>query len=79
MEDDEDFIDFWEDIDYYVENAYITALKLRDVTNYSILTHDIRNAMKNVKGFQSIHYYGSRMSGLGKQSSDLDVFIQFGR
>lgn len=78
MEDDEDFIDYWEDIDYYVNNAYNTALKLRDVTNYSILTHDLRNAMKNLKGFQSIHYYGSRMSGLANQSSDLDIFIQIG-
>lgn len=62
-----------------VQSAFDTALKLRNKMYYADLIRDLNEALSNLPGFQAVHFYGSRMSGLGNESSDLDVFIQISK
>lgn len=79
MEDETQFIDYIENISYYVNNSYHTAIKLQN-KNYWKIENDLNEFFdNNFYNFQGITFYGSRIAGIASHNSDLDVCVQFGK
>lgn len=72
-------IQYLRNLDANIQKAFNIAIELRDPSQYGLLKNDLTAVLQNLKGFQAIHFYGSRMSGLASESSDIDVFVQIGK
>jgi predicted nucleotidyltransferase len=57
------------------EDAYTRAVELKTEKNYAEILKSLESKIENGK----LHLYGSRIIGVGENSSDLDIFVEIGK
>lgn len=50
------------------------AVSMKNPDQYESLAKNLKQKFPSV----NVHYYGSRMMGVGTSDSDIDIFVEFG-
>ncbi|CAD7092538.1 unnamed protein product [Hermetia illucens] len=59
----------------YLTGTAATADALKQIPAYDAIRNSLTRALKNIYPNMKVHFFGSRMNGLGNKDSDLDIFI----
>lgn len=79
MEDQDQFIEYAENLRDKVHESYRRALELKH-GDYSEIEADVTEFFtQNFREFGGLQLYGSRMAGVASDDSDLDIELNFGK
>lgn len=62
----------------YLTGTAATAVVLKQIPAYDAIRNSLTRALKNIYPNMKVHFFGSRINGLGNKDSDLDIFIDIG-
>lgn len=62
----------------FFQDSIMTSDKMKTLTAYEEIGKNIINTIKSTYPDAKVHFFGSRISGLGGMDSDLDIFLEIG-